>query len=256
MTHVRLEYCLFTHPNRPHGPSINEDAVLAAGRVYQGRREAVGEVAGEQLHLFAVSDGLHGVPCAALASRSLLEKLQHIRGSNPARGVAEAMEELQDGFTAEVAVRPECQGMACTLLVAEVRGYDARILHVGDSRAWHIRAGRATRLTRDHTVLEGMIRDGEVDPSDADRYASIYGMLENYFMASPYQSAPEYDTITLPLVPGDLLLLATDGISMLSDGDVSAASEVGFERMPEALFRAAGAAGSDDNISIVLVRVG
>ncbi|MFO1371422.1 MAG: hypothetical protein U1F42_03190 [Candidatus Competibacteraceae bacterium] len=78
-------------------------------------------------------------------------------------------------------------GAASTLAVAHVRGRRAAILNVGDSRVYRAnREGRWWRLSKDHTILQGMIDRGDASP-DAE-YASVYGMLEHVLCADSEES--------------------------------------------------------------------
>ena len=101
------------------------------------------------------------------ASRIVLEEL--------VKAVREHPEWLQEGFVANRHVRRvqerlsdrladhlKTYGAATTIAIAHVRGHRAAVLNVGDSRGYHAdREGRWRRLSKDHTVLQGMIDRGE-----------------------------------------------------------------------------------------------
>lgn len=253
--YFRIDYQVLSRTNRPERGARNEDAVLFEGRIYQGEITACGALNGEEPHLFALSDGLHGTPCAAYASRSLLTELHHLWSRDRNMPYARMAVQLQAGFCNRAMGKPEAQGMAATLLSAQVQDLNMRLSHVGDSRAWHIREGWATRLTRDHTVMECMRRSGESVPDNADETASLYQDLAIFFMALPFDEAPEQDVIDLDMEPGDLILIATDGLSVLDDQAISDCSKEGFDAMAMRLFDAAVKAGSDDNLSLIILRI-
>lgn len=102
-------------------------------------------------------------------------------------------------------------GAASTLAVAHVRGQHSAILNVGDSRVYQVnREGQWRRLSKDHTVLQGMIDRGEASP-DAE-YASVYGLLEHVLCADSEESDFAIYRVLVTLEPGDTLVLCSDGI--------------------------------------------
>jgi len=135
------------------------------------------------------------------------------------KAVREHPEWLQDGFVANRHVRRaqarlaerlgshrKTYGAASTLAVAHVRGRHSAILNVGDSRVYQVnREGRWRRLSKDHTVLQGMIDRGEASP-DAE-YASVYGMLEHVVCADAEESDFALHRGWATLEPGDTLVL-------------------------------------------------
>ena len=196
------------------------------------------------------------------ASRIVLEEL--------VKAVREHPEWLQEGFVANRHVRrvqerlsdrlaghTTTHGAASTLAVAHIRGQNSAILNVGDSRVYQMnQEGRWRRLSKDHTVLQGMIDRGEASP-DAE-YASIYGMLEHVLCADPEESDFAIYRVLVTLEPGDTLVLCSDGVH----------DEIGEERLWElfdpALAVAAQAKvwrdavwrqGAGDNLSLMVVRV-
>jgi serine/threonine protein phosphatase PrpC len=196
------------------------------------------------------------------ASRIVLEELLKVVHEHP--------EWLQDGFVANRHVRRaqarlaerlgshrKTYGAASTLAVAHVRGQNSAILNVGDSRVYQVnREGRWRRLSKDHTVLQGMIDRGEASPDM--EYASVYGMLEHVLCADAEESDFAIHRVLATLEPGDTLVLCSDGIH----------DEIGEERLWElfdpALDVAAQAkawrdavwkCGAKDNLSLVVVMV-
>lgn len=224
--------------------------------VRQGRLSYGGEISADHPSLFAISDGLHITPTAACASHTLLSLLRAIWQDDPGMAPGRKIRLLSSRYCETVSDHPHQEGMACTLIAAEIRDNTVVIYHVGDSRAWLIRGGDAKCLTRDHTVLERLIRDGEVSANEVEQHASIYDGLDNYFVASPFEEPPDCDIENFTLEKNDCLLLASDGLSVLTD---SAVLECLVGKPGDAaamLFDRAVSAGSDDNISMILLRFG
>jgi protein phosphatase len=217
--------------------------------------------------MLAVADGVAssgGDPRIApqQASRIVLDELF--------KAVREHPEWLQDGFVVNRHVRRaqarlaerlgshrKTYGVASTLAVAHVRDQHSAILNVGDSRVYQVnREGRWRRLSKDHTVLQGMIDRGEASPDM--EYASLYGALEHVLCADPEESDFTIHRVLVTLEPGDRLVLCSDGIHdeigeemlwELFDPSLDVAAQTKVWR--DAVWRH----GAKDNLSLVVVRV-
>ncbi|MFZ4789354.1 MAG: PP2C family protein-serine/threonine phosphatase [Candidatus Competibacteraceae bacterium] len=194
-----------------------EDCILVNGDLYQ---ECVLPVAALSLAadevLLAVADGVHSSPMPHRASRTVLEELT--------QAIREHPEWLQGGFVANrhlrqvqerladrLAVHPQTFGTASTIAVAHIRGQRAAILNVGDSRVYHSNGeGQWQRLSKDHTVLQGMIDKGQALPDTV--YSSMYMMLEHVLCADHEENDFAIHRIMVPLMSDDRLVLCSDGI--------------------------------------------
>jgi protein phosphatase len=125
---------------------------------------------------------------------------------------------------------------------------------VGDSRAYRLRAGRLEQITRDHTWVQEQIDSGALAPAQA-RSHQYAGVLTR---ALGTQEDVDVDTVELPVEPGDLYLLCSDGLSgMLSDGRIEEIVSSGstLPALANQLIAEANDSGGLDNITVVLVRV-
>lgn len=130
-------------------------------------------------------------------------------------------------------------GYVCTLSALVLKSRTAYVLHIGDTRVSVLRAGRLRALTRDHTVRVG----------DNEKYLS---------RAMGFDTKVEVDWHTLPLEPGDLFLLSSDGVHDHVDPaelEELLISEADLERACAELLRRAHQHGSADNLTCQLVRV-
>jgi protein phosphatase len=98
--------------------------------------------------------------------------------------------------------------MATTVVACALRHDQAIVSHVGDSRCYLVRNGRAKQITHDHTWVNeqrklGLISAGEIAESDA-QHVLIRSLGPEMFVSA--------DTTALTLQPGDLLVLCTDGL--------------------------------------------
>jgi hypothetical protein len=127
--------------------------------------------------------------------------------------------------------------------------------HVGDSRIYLMRDGQVRRLTRDHTYVQLMVDAGILDPEDVPEHP-MRNLILNAVGTRKTQDVTSVKS--LPLEPGDVLLLTTDGVSdKLSDEQLGellrrpgAPADVA-----EQIVQAALEAGSTDNASCVVVQI-
>jgi protein phosphatase len=145
-------------------------------------------------------------------------------------------------------------GMASTIVVAALRYDRATIAHVGDSRCYLIRTGDARPLTRDHTVVADQVRRGVISPEEAaessQRHILSRSLGMNLFV--------NIDVDEIQLLPGDVLLLSSDGLH----GAVTAAEMADATRRHRDLALAArelvdraNEQDGSDNISLQLIRI-
>ena len=129
----------------------------------------------EQTHgwLFALADGVGGQEKGEVASRTAVETLLaefRRAGRNvPLRSLLPRLVQAANErvYEAGLAGKPRGRAMATTLVACALRFDRAVVSHVGDSRCYSIRGGRATALTRDHTVVAEQARMGFISDREA-----------------------------------------------------------------------------------------
>lgn len=147
-----------------------------------------------------------------------------------------------------------------TMVLALVSEGRATIAHLGDSRAYRLRAGRLEQLTADHTFVAEQVRAGLIPPERAashplrSRLTKAVGTAER---ATPEITEHE-------LLAGDLLLLCSDGLhgmatdeeiaAALGPGDGPAGIGVNLDRMARALVTLANTSGGKDNVTVAMYR--
>jgi len=128
----------------------------------------------------------------------------------------------------------------------------AAILHAGDSRAYRYRDGRLYRLTRDHTLA--------VEAGWPEQDAWVFGMRTIITRAVGVRPFVDMDETPVDVIPGDVFLLCTDGLTrMLHDrliADIILRCGVAdLDVIARELVAQANHAGGNDNITVLLVRV-
>jgi serine/threonine protein phosphatase PrpC len=236
-----------------------------------GRREANEDAvfADDALRLYAVADGLGGRPGGATASRVALGAfwraastvsssdfpvVSDIYADLSLRGRPEALLE-HAARCAHRAVRRGQIGtlaeMGTTLAALHFAEDAAVVAHVGDSRVYRLRAGQLEALTEDHSLITELTALGTA-LSTAQREAYAHVVTR----ALGVRGEAEPTVRRVDVAPGDVFLLCTDGLhGALPEPRIAALlGGPAAERIAEQLVWAAFAAGSEDNVSAVVVR--
>ena len=149
---------------------------------------------------------------------------------------------------------PHYAGMGTTLVVGVFR--EARLLmgHIGDSRAYRLRGTRLSRITHDHSLLQEQIDSGLITPEQA----AVSANKNLVTRAVGVEDTVLLETHLHELLPGDVYLLCSDGLSDMLDDERIAQVLIDGDTLAQVaatLIDAANEAGGKDNISVVLVRV-
>lgn len=149
---------------------------------------------------------------------------------------------------------PKDAGMGTTVVAALADERSMTVAHVGDSRAYLYRNGRLEQLTEDHSLVGDQVKKGLISAEQA-----VHSNLQNILTrALGAEAEVKVDVADHPLLPGDLVLLASDGLSkMMSDEDVAKvlASGEAPSKIVTRLVDLSKAAGGVDNITVVCARV-
>jgi protein phosphatase len=218
----------------------------------------------DQLGLYAVADGMGGHLGGERASRMAVEVLERevqarlLPGHE--RTAAEVAEALRDSTAlASRAIfesaqeDPQFAGMGTTLTSLCFQGSTLTVCHVGDSRAFLYRDGRARQLTEDHSWIQEQVRAGLLSPDDA-----LVSRFRNIITRSVgFEPTVSPDVISMPVETGDCFIICSDGLS-----NYVSTEELGrvlsghfYAEAGAALIDIANERGGDDNISCVIVYV-
>jgi PPM family protein phosphatase len=206
--------------------------------------------------LFVVADGMGGAQAGEVASRVAAETFSGglpDGGSNEERLAARVLEANSRIHRLSQEDR-ERAGMGTTLTAAYVDADEIALAHVGDSRAYLWRDGELTRLTRDHSLVDELVRRGKLTEEEAAEHPQR-SIITRALGPEP---DVEVDTRTYRAADGDVLLLCSDGLtSMLPEQRIAEllAAAPGLGDAGRALVDAANAAGGRDNITVVLFRL-
>ena len=146
----------------------------------------------------------------------------------------------------------ELRGMGSTLTIARSLGRDLLIIHVGDSRAYLLRAGKLNRLTRDHTYAQMLVDCGRLDECDVAS-SGVRHILTNALGGSTEHVDVDVDVIRLE--SGDRLLLCSDGLTDLVEDDAltdTLAATPASEEACDRLVQLALDRGGRDNVTVIV----
>ena len=164
--------------------------------------------------LFTVADGVGGLDLGEVASSTavsvITEEFAKAQSGAMLISLLPRLIHFANSAVHDRTLTPQFRGkkMATTVVACAMRHDQAIVSHVGDSRCYLVRNGKAKQITQDHTWVNeqrklGLISASEVAESDA-RHVLIRSLGPEMFV-SP-------DTTALTLQPGDLLVLCTDGL--------------------------------------------
>jgi protein phosphatase len=205
--------------------------------------------------IFAVADGMGGRNAGEVAATIAIATLGRVATDGSATSKADLtrlLEESHREIRARAGAEPDLAGMGTTCTVVLVDGASAHIAHVGDSRAYLLRAGRLDQLTDDHSLVASMVREGLIDEEDA-RLHRRRNIITRALGADQTLSV---DVVTVGLLPADRLLLCTDGLTgYVADAAILDALTSGADpqRAVDRLIDLANDAGGNDNVTVVII---
>lgn len=139
--------------------------------------------------------------------------------------------------------------MGCTMEIALVIEDNLYIAHAGDSRIYRLRKNILRKLTKDHNYTEKLIAEGKITKKEAENHPDknmITKALGSLRLVEP-------DTFHKKFLPGDILLMCTDGLTnMISEDEIK---NILQEENPEKmLIKRANDNGGMDNITVVIIK--
>lgn len=236
------------------------------GRAREGNEDAF--FVDDELGLYIVSDGMGGHAAGEVASATAVESARqavlartHVLAAVAAKSQPrEALVELAKDAVTEACRRVHeyatsdagKAGMGCTLTLLIVCGGVAAMAHVGDSRLYIVRGAGVSQLSSDHTVAAELAHSGLIGPEEI----ALHPYAHVLSRAIGARSAVEIDSLVIELLPGDRLLLCTDGFSNYLKQPptlVQALSGDDLTAVAKGLVDTANEAGGRDNITVVVV---
>ena len=208
--------------------------------------------------LALVADGMGGHAAgdvAAVMASEIVRDLFH--ADSTVEGLYEAIEAANLAIIADAQEHPDRFGMGTTVIAVGLTHDSAGVIsptlfNVGDSRAYQLRDGAVRQLSEDHSVAEEWVRMGRLTPEEAITHPRRHQLTR----ALGVEDSLEIDVSSIIAMPGDRILLCSDGLSNeLSVDSLAklASAPKSLEDAANELVTAAKHSGGRDNISVVLL---
>ena len=211
--------------------------------------------------VFLVADGMGGhrtgEVASSLATEGLLSAMRELAvKASPPDALARAFQRANMDVYRQAMRRAESRGMGTTLTSVFLDAQTAIVGHVGDSRAYLIRAGKIEQLTRDHSWVAERVRQGILSSEEAKTHR-WRNVITNAMGSFPQL---RLDLFGLEVQEGDTLLLCSDGLTnVLTDAAILEIVEShphdSAVAVAQRMIDMANAGGAPDNVTAVLVRV-
>lgn len=229
----------------------------------------------KKLSLFIVADGMGGHAAgevaSAIAVRVVHEEIKnekelladYVSGATGAskvttkdiialleHAVLRACAKIHEEAQADVAKR----GMGTTLSAIMLLGTQGFIVHVGDSRIYMMRTGKVQQVTEDHTVYNELVKRGKLSLEQIEKVAHKNAIVR----AVGVYERVEVDTLMIEVLPGDVFVLASDGLTgyLESVEELSLHLNTAGDQAAKTLIDLANERGGKDNITALIVKVG
>lgn len=206
-------------------------------------------------NVFIVADGMGGHNAGDYASKYTVETIvKEIAASfevNPEKILARAIEVANEGIIKLASENADMEGMGTTVVAATCMGKYLRVANVGDSRLYVV-GEKITQITRDHSLVEEMVRMGGIDRETARNHPDK-NIITRAIGAS---EKVEIDFFDVELKPGEIVLMCSDGLTnMLEDEEIRMIlnGQRDIVEKAEELVKAANNNGGKDNIAVVLI---
>ena len=217
---------------------INQDSIFASDKPV-----------GNLPNLYIVADGMGGQNAGDFASKYTVNVIcayiKESKEKNPIKLIDGAVRLANKGLLEEASAHPELFGMGTTVVVTTVIEEYAYTANIGDSRLY-LYDGELKQITRDHSLVEEMVRMGEITEEEARVHPDRHVMT---------RAVGETEDVLLE--PGAMILMCSDGLSnMVEDEDIRKILSKGgsLKKLTETLIGTANENGGKDNIAVILAK--
>ena len=211
---------------------------------------------GHLANLFLVADGMGGHNAGDYASRytieTIVDEISKSNDESPVFVLEKAIKRANSLIRQKSEEETELNGMGTTVVAATIEGNKLCVANVGDSRLYIINNREIRQITRDHSLVEEMVRMGGLkremarNHPDKNIITRAIGALDDV----------DVDFFEVRLNKGDTILMCSDGLSnMLEDEEIRMImqGQRDIVEKAESLVKAANNNGGKDNIAVVLV---
>ena len=225
---------------------INQDSIFASDKPV-----------GNLPNLYIVADGMGGHNAGDFASRYTVNTVrEYIAGSrekNPIKLINEAIQLANRGILKEASEHSEMFGMGTTIVVTTIVDEYAYEANVGDSLLYLFDGGELRQITKDHSLVEEMVRLGELSEEDARTHPDRHIITR----AVGASDEVDVDFFDYQMPPDSMILMCSDGLSnMVEDEEIRRiiAQPSDISSKTRELIDEANENGGKDNIAVIIVK--
>lgn len=237
-----------------HEDVVAATRLISAQRTHRGLvREANEDSVHVGVNVLALADGMGGHAAGEVASALMIAALAQLDQTADGELLARLEEAVLTGNTAiaEHAERhAEAAGMGTTLTAILFDGPCFGLAHVGDSRAYRLRAGHLSQLTHDDTFVQSLVDSGHITAEQARTHPR-----RSLIMQALTGAAVTPALVLGDAEVGDRFLLCSDGLSDVVGAEQIESALVGagtVEECADQLVELALAGGGPDNVTVVV----
>jgi protein phosphatase len=244
--------------------------ITDTGKVREHNEDAIGSNA--DIGLMVLADGMGGYNAGEVASGIAVQTITELASEgadresrneiDPSTGLMRQSIVLRDAVARANKIifqtaqsQTHCEGMGTTLVAAMFYDNKISLAHVGDSRAYRLRANKFEQLTLDHSLLQELVDRGFYSEEEAQRSTN-----RNYVTrALGVEPSVEVEVQEFDVLPDDVFLLCSDGLpDMVEDEDIHltiSTFNASLDVVGQQLVKLANEHGGRDNVSVMLGQV-
>jgi serine/threonine protein phosphatase PrpC len=220
------------------------------GLIRDGNQDSV--YAGPRL--LAVADGMGGMAAGDVASNIVIAAMAPLDEDVPGDALVDALRGAVDTANQQlrntVDANPHLEGMGTTLTATLFSGSKLGLVHIGDSRAYLLRDGEFTQITKDDTYVQMLVDEGRISPEEASSHPQR-SLLTRALDGRDID--PEYSV--RQVLPGDRYMICSDGLSSVISADTIGESMREYRDPQDCVERLVALAlrgGGPDNITVIV----
>ena len=207
-------------------------------------------------NLFAVADGMGGHNAGDFASsfavKIMVDAVKNDADYNPVKIIRHAIESANEELLKQAKKDKSLAGMGTTMVVTTIVGNYIYVANVGDSRLYLMDHSKLQQITKDHSLVQEMVRLGELREEEARNHPDKNIITR----ALGAKNSVNVDFFDLMIEPGSQILMCSDGLSnMVTDQEMEEIlqSHNSLQGKGEKLIDLANENGGKDNIAVILI---
>lgn len=207
--------------------------------------------------LWVVADGMGGHDRGEVASAAVVDALRKLpTAPDPdafIAGAVEALRNVNDDLIRLARSAESERTIGTTVVGLAMADGQFRCFWAGDSRAYRLRGGMLVRLTKDHSLVQDLVDAGMLKPEEAEGHENASVITR----AVGVRETLDVDSSSGDARPGDVFLLASDGLTRLvDDRELAVELERGPpEQVADRLLETVLARGAPDNVSLIITKL-